>query len=47
MYVAMCVRAILESLLTSHFGENCINDLFEMYDKKVSKYLKKKKKEKE
>lgn len=40
-YVAMYVRAGLESFLTSHFGENCMNDLFKMYDKNISICLEK------
>lgn len=39
MYVSTYIRAVYESILSSHFGENLMNDLFEMYGKNVSKYM--------
>ncbi|KAJ9159666.1 hypothetical protein P3X46_025152 [Hevea brasiliensis] len=41
--VASCVRAALESLLASHFGEATIDELFSRYARNVGEYLSKEK----
>ena len=41
--VAMCMRAVAESLLANHFGEEIIDELFEKYAENVGGHLAKEK----
>lgn len=37
--VARSIRAVAESMLASHFGNEIMDDLFERFSKKLSEYL--------
>lgn len=37
--IAKSIRAVSESMLASHFGEEIMDDLFERLAKKISEYL--------
>ncbi|TVU11857.1 hypothetical protein EJB05_45466 [Eragrostis curvula] len=41
--VAKCLRAVMESLVASHFGDSIIDTLFTEYARRVAKHLKKEK----
>ncbi|KAF9592507.1 hypothetical protein IFM89_015201 [Coptis chinensis] len=41
--VAECIRAVTESMLVNHFGEEIIEDLFQKYSENVGEYLVKEK----
>jgi hypothetical protein len=40
---AKCIRSVMESLVTSHFGESILDMLFEEYTRRVANHLKKEK----
>ncbi|KAL6911386.1 hypothetical protein ACP4OV_000191 [Aristida adscensionis] len=39
--VAKCIRAVAEPLITQHFGEHILDDLFEIYAQNVAEHLQK------
>lgn len=39
-YAAATIRAVFESILTTHFGEEIMDGLFEKFASKVSQYMK-------
>uniref|UniRef100_A0A0A9H7U4 Benzoate carboxyl methyltransferase n=1 Tax=Arundo donax TaxID=35708 RepID=A0A0A9H7U4_ARUDO len=39
--VAQCIRAVVEPLITHHFGEEILGDLFDMFARNVAKHLQK------
>nr|CAB3450903.1 unnamed protein product [Digitaria exilis] len=39
--VAQCIRAVIEPLITHHFGEHVLDDLFEIYARNVAAHLRK------
>ncbi|TVU31358.1 hypothetical protein EJB05_23041, partial [Eragrostis curvula] len=43
MNVAKCLRAVMEPLFVSHFGECILDKIFQMYARNVSKHLEKEK----
>jgi hypothetical protein len=40
---AKCIRSVMESLITSHFGQTILDALFEEYTRRVARHLEKEK----